>query len=372
MRVRQLDTENKEDVRQFVEFPFDLYRDCPQWVPPLVSDSRDILNRNKHPFYEHSTAEFFVVEDKGRALGRISALENRNFNKYQKRKAAFFGYFEVVENQAAAQALLDAVAEWALARGLNEIIGPRGVIGIDGSVLVEGFEHRPALGIPYNYPYYDAFIKAAGYEKDTDYLSGYADLTTIVFSERVKRIMKKVKERRGYKVKSFSSRGELRRWVPEALKIHRKAMGGLHTYYPPTEAEVERVIGTIATIADPRMIKLVLKGDETVGFALAYPDISAGLQKARGRLWPLGWIPILLDRYRTKWVNVNGLGLLPEYQGLGANTMLYYEVYTTLINLGYEHVDMVQVNESNFASRSDMESLGATWYKRHRHYCRTL
>ena len=111
-----------------------------------------------------------------------------------------------------------------------------------------------------------------------------------------------------------------------------------------------------------------MKGDEIAGFLIAYHDVSAGLQKARGRLFPFGWFHILRDRQKTEWVNVNGLGLLPQYRGLGANAMLYTELRDTISSHGFKHIDVVQVNATNFNSRSDMETMGIEWYKRHRHY----
>jgi hypothetical protein len=267
--------------------------------------------------------------------------------------------------------LLGAAVEWAKGRGLDTILGPRGVVGIDGSVLVEGFEHRPALTIPYNYPYYDAFIKDSGFEKDADYLSGYTPGDHKI-PPRLYEIAARVKEKRGYWIKTFESRAEIREWIPRALEVHRQAMSGLHSYYPPTENETRAVINTLLTIVDPSLIKLVMKGEDIAGFIIAYHDVSAGLQKARGRLFPFGWFHILRDRRKTEWANVNGLGLLPQYRGLGANAMLYTELADTINAYHFKHVDIVQVNETNFNSRSDMETLGVEWYKRHRHYKLTL
>lgn len=372
MRIRQLDPGNPADVRQWVEFPFQLYKGNAQWVPSLISDEKEKLDKAKHPYYQHSEADFFVVESDGSTLGRVTALENRNFNSYQQRKAAFFGYIEFVDDPAVSALLLETAETWAAGRGLNEIIGPRGLAGVDGSTLVKGFEHRPALTIPYNYAYYDAHFKAAGYEPYGDYLSGYANLKTHVWPDRVRRISEKVMKRRGFHIKRFRSKQEMKEWVPRAIVTLNEAMSQLHTFYPPTPAEVERVVGALTQIADPRLVKLIMKDDDVAGFVLSYPDISAGLQKAHGRMWPLGWFHLLLDMRRTKWVNVNGLGLLPKYQGLGANAMLYTEMYDTIMSLNFEHADIVQVNVTNFKSRSDMETLGADWYKQHRHYRKEL
>ena len=367
MQIRKLDTTQKSERARFVDFIFDLYKDHPLWVPPFHSEAMKTLDASKHPFYEHSYADFFVVEEGSQVLGRIAMLENRSFNNFHNTKTAFFGYFEVVENIDVARMLLQKAIEWAKAHDLDTLIGPRGVIGIDGSVLVEGFEHRPAMTIPYNYPYYDAFIKDSGFEKDTDYLSGYAR-GDHELPPRLYDIAAKVKAKRGFSIKTFSSKDEIRQWIPRAMAIHREAMSGLHSFFPPSEAETREVINSLLMIVDPSLIKLVMKDDEIAGFLIAYHDVSAGLQKAGGRLFPFGWFHILRDRQKTDWVNINGLGLLPQYRGLGANAVLYTELRDTIAAHGFKHMDIVQVNETNFNSRSDMETMEIKWYKRHRHY----
>ncbi len=371
MIVRKLTPEKRRDVDQFINFPFELYRDCPQWVPPLISSAKDTLNPHKHPFYRHSTAEFFVVESEGQTLGRLAMLENCNYNAYRGTQVAFFGYFDAVEDGEVARALFNTAFDWARARKLAVVIGPRGVIGVDGSVLVEGFEHRAALGIPYNFPYYDYLIKDSGFEKDADLLSGYRGVNPPL-PERFYRIAEKVKARRGFWVKSFQSKKEIRRWIPRLLDAHHQAMSQLHTYYPPTPEETTWVIDTLLTIVEPKLIKLVMQGDKIIGFVLAYHDISAGLQKAKGRLWPTGWYHLWQARKQTNWLNVNAVGLLPSHRGLGATTLLYTELEKTVQEFNFEHVEMIQIHEENLASRSDLENIGVEWTKRHRHYRRRL
>ncbi len=367
MKVRPIDPDNKGDVDRFVSLPYELYRDCEQWVPPLRSEMEHILDARRHPFYEHSTAEFFVAECDGQVLGRVAALDNHNFNRHHGSQTAFFGYFETVDDPEVASKLLDEVVGWSLGRGMDHIIGPRGVIGIDGTVLVEGFEHRPALGIPYNYPYYDSHIKQAGFTKDTDYLSGYIPGSSTL-PDRVYAIAEKVKARRGFWIKTFQSKREIRAWIPRALEIHRQAMGTLHSYYPPTQREADLILETLLQVGDPRLIKLVMKQDNVAGFILAFPDVSAALQKMNGSIWPFGWFHFLREQRTTRWVNVNAVGLLPAYRGVGANTLLYAELAKTINESGYDHVDVMQVEENNINSTADMAALGVQWYKRHRHY----
>jgi hypothetical protein len=372
VHIHKIDTNRWEDVCRFVDFPFKLYHDCPQWAPPLRGGARRNLDRGKHPFYQHSTADFFLAERDGQTLGRIAAINNRNYNAYRGARRAFFGYFDAVEDVEVAQALFEAVFEWARAQGLDEIGGPKGLLGADESyVLVDGFEHRAAMGVTYNFPYYERLIQAVGFQKDTDYFSGYIEgerqLPARYFS-----IADRVKRRSGFQIKTFRNKREIRRWIPRVLQAHREALQDTHTYYPPTDRELDTIIDTVFAILDPRLVKLVMKGDQIVGFLLVYHDLSAALQETEGRLWPLGWFNILRERRRTRWANINGLGVLPEYQGLGATALIYTELAKTLQQFNFQHIDVVQVEEGNIKSRNEIEGIGVTWYKTHRGYCRTL
>lgn len=371
MHLRQLDTTNNRDVEQFVKFPFHLYRNCPYWVPPLLSDFRENLNRNKHPFYVHSEADFFVVEDNGRTLGRIAAIENKNYNQFRNTKTAFFGYFEAVEDERVAELLVTAVSEWAAKRNLIQLIGPRGVNGLDGSILVDGFDHNPALTISYNHHYYDQLLQANGLHKRTDYLSGYLP-ANYQLPERIHHLADRVKVRRGYWIKSFESKQDLQQWIPKILAVHQQAFSQTGSYYPPTQAEIERTINSVMLIADPALIKLVMKHQLIVGFIFAYHDVSEGLRKAAGRLFPIGWAHVLRSKQNTKWANINGIGLLPEYQGLGGNTVLYTALQETINDSQFDHVEIVLVDEANLKSFADMEQIGVRWYKRHRQYERNI
>ena len=325
-----------------------------------------------HPYYQHSTADFFIAESREGVSGRIAVMDNRSYNTHRSVKTAFFGFFEVMEDPDVAGELLAAACEWALGRGLDTLVGPRGLIGTDGGgVLVEGFEYRPALGIPYNYTYYDAFLEAATFEKDTDHLSGYLPISHQV-PERIYAIAEKVKARRGLWVKTFKSKAEMSQWVPRVAQVHAQAFAETHSFYPPSEAEMAIIAGTLIDLADPRLIKLVMKGDEIVGFVFGFPDISAAIQKTKGRIWPLGWIHLMREFKRTEWVNFNGTGLLAEHRGLGANAVLYTELAKSVRQFHFKHADVVQVEERNTKSLGDMAAIGVKWYKRHRIYRRAL
>jgi hypothetical protein len=370
MRVRKLDTEDKKDVRQFVEFPFELYANCLQWVPPLISGVELALNRRKHPFYRHSDADFFVAEDNGRTLARIAVQENRRYNDYHHRKAAFFYYFDAVDDAEAARGVFEAAADWTARRGLNVLFGPKGFVRSDApGILVEGFEHRAALSMPYNYDYYPRLVEAAGFAKEIDYLSGYLERGHDL-PDRFYEIVEKVKQRRGFWVKTFKNKRELRAWIPQIQKVNNEAFTEVWGYYPIDDAEARMVGEQLLSVADPRLMKVVMKEDDIAGFAFIFPDISEALRKTRGRLWPFGWITILREFKRTRRLSGNGVGLLPEYQGMGASAVLYTEFAKTLKATQALHLDIAQAMETNLKSLGDLNAVGVIWYKRHRVYRR--
>lgn len=370
MRVRKLDTTKRRDARAFIRFPFDLYRDCPQWVPPLLPDMRAALNKKRYPFYHHSEADFFVVESEGQMLGRITALGNRRYNDYHGSKTAFFYHLEMVEDAQVAQALFDAAFEWARQHGLDAVVGPKGLLRGDAhGILVNGFEHRPSVGVPYNYAYYDRLIKGCGMEKYLDYDSAYVSRRKGL-PPRVEAIAARVRERRGIQVKVLSSKAELRAAAPLIKRVYEQAFVQVPDYYPITEEDIEAMIDRMAAIADPSLIKMVTKGDEPIGFLLAYPDVAAAIQRIKGRLWPLGWVQVLLETRRTEWVTFNGVGVIPAYQGAGVNAILYVEMAKTVqsAKFNFQHGDAVQAAETNMGSVGDGNAIGVEWYKTHRVY----
>jgi len=372
MHVRYIDSNRRREVRQFIRFPFELYRACASWVPPLIPDLTLVMNRKKHPFYHHSKAAFYVAEEAGRILGRLAVLENSRYNEYRKQKTAFFYYFDAVEDASVSGALFDKAVRWARQRGLDRMIGPIGFLQGDGiGLLVEGFEHRPALGIAYNYPYYDTLLHKAGFNKKTDYFSGYLP-GDYDLPQRFYAIAETVKKKRGFWIKSFHNKRELRAWVPRIQDVYNKAFVDNFEHYPISDEEAKAVADRLLAIANPRFIKLVMKGNEIIGFLFAFVDVSAALQRNKGRLWPLGWIGLLREFTRAKWVNFNGTGLLPGHRGVGANAVLYTEMARTVHQFGFEHADIVQIEERNVKSMGDMNAIGVQWYKKHRVYEQTL
>jgi len=371
IRVHEVDTDDPRQVRRFLEFPFQLYRDCPQWVPPMAGDARLQLDRRQHPFYHHSDAAFFLAIADGATVGRIAVLEHRRHSRSPQngpRRDAFFYLFDSADDQAVTQALFDAAEEWASRRGLTHVVGPLGFAPGDSiGLLVEGFEHRAAMGIGYNHPYYPILVEGCGYRKEFDLVSCHLT-DRMEFPDKIHRVAERVKERRGFRVVSFRSKRELRAIAPKIKRVYNETLGTFEGNTRLTEAELDAVARRMIAVAEPELIKVVMRGDDLVGFLFAFPDLSAAIQRCRGRLWPLGWFWLLREYRRTRWVDLNGIAVVPKYQGLGASLVLYSEMAKTLQTGRFTDADLVQVREDNAKMIAELERLGATVYKRHRVY----
>ena len=375
LTIEQVDTNNKRQVKRFVEFYYDLYRDCKQWVPPLFLDADLPLNRKKHPFFSHSEADFFLAVRDGEVVGRICAANNKPFNDYHKTKKAHFYAFESIDDLEVARALFDSVRAWAKERGLDTLIGPKGLSPFDGyGIQIEGFEHRQMMTMMnYNYDYYPKLMESLGFEKEVDFVSCYLPAHQFKIPERVESIAKRVIERGALTVKKFKSKRELIKWAPRIGEAYNKAFIHNWEYYPFSPGDIQYAVDNIFLVADPRLIKVILDGEKIVGFLFAFPDVSAAFQRAKGKLFPFGIFDLLLEMKRTKTVSGNGMGILPEYQGRGGNALLYYEMGKTVLGFNqFENVEMTQVAETTEQMRADLKNLNGVEYKNHRVYRKAI
>jgi hypothetical protein len=356
-----------------VEFPHKLYQTCPQWVPLPLSDGLAQLNW-KNAYFQHSDADFFIAENDERMLGRIAVLQNNRYNQAHQTRRAFFYLFDTINDIEVAQRLFEAATEWSFARGLDTLVGPKGFSPFDGvGMLVKGFEHHPAMGMPYNYEYYNHLMTQLGFEKEIDFTSFYLNIANFDLPDRISRIAERVKRRNNLRVKTFRSRRELRRWIPRLVETYNQIFVDNWEYAPVTPAETKELAGRMLQIVQPKHIKFILNDQEDlVGFVLTFLDISAALQKTGGKLFPFGWITLLRGLRNTNWININGMGILEQYRGLGANAILYDEVAKTIRQGRFEHADLVQMADTVDTMLADMQTIGAEPYKVHRIYRRSI
>lgn len=372
--IKKIDTEVKQEVDQFVNFPFGLYRDVEAWVPPITADIKTMLNKNKHPFYEHSEADFFVAEENGTMLGRIACIENKRYNEYHGKKQASFYLFECIDDASVAEKLFDHSFSWARERGLDYIVGPKGLSSFDGyGLLIEGFDRRQMMTMMnYNKPNYPQFVEKAGFKKIVDWVSSYVNIAEFQMPEKIRLVSEKVKEKGRFKVHKFKSKSDLKKWAWRIGQAYNQSFVNNWEYYPLTENEIKFVLDDIMVVAVPDLIKVITYDDVVVGFLLAFPDISAALQRHNGRLNPISLISYLREQKRTDWISFNGIGILPEYQGFGGNALLFSEIYETAHSSHFIHGELTQIAESATQMRKDLLNLGVKPYKNHRIYGKEL
>jgi hypothetical protein len=373
--IEKVDTGNRSQAKRFVDLYYRLYENCPQFVPPLFVDAYLPLNRKKHPFFEHSQADFFLAVRDGQDVGRICVGENVPFNQYHKMKKAQFYFFDAIDDQEVANALFGAAFDWARARGLDTMVGPKGLSPFDGyGILVEGFDQRQMMTMmTYNYDYYPRLVENLGFEKEVDFVCCQLPADSFRIPERVERIAKRVLERGNLWVKRFKSKRELVSWAKIICDTYNRTFINNWEYYPFSQGDVQYAIDNVFMIADHRLIKIIMHGDEMVGFLFAFPDVSAALQRAKGHLNPWTMADILLEMKRTKKVSGNGMGILPEFHGTGGNALLYYEMGKTALGFNqFTEVEMTQVAETTKQMRADLKNLNGVEYKNHRVYHRSL
>jgi GNAT superfamily N-acetyltransferase len=370
IQIEKIDTENKSHVEEFIRLPFMIYKGVPQWVPPILMDTRVMLNRRKHPFHEHSDVDFFVARNNGKVVGRIATIVNKPYNKYHDVKQASFNLFESINDSEVGQALLNTLMEWAKERGMKKVIGPKGFGPVDGyGIQIEGYDQRAMMTmVPYHLPYYPKFFENYGFEKENDFASGYIDKTKFIMPEKVHEVARRVRERGKFHVVDFKSKRDLRSQALEIGQVYNQTFINNWEYYPLSENELKFVIDSLLAVADYRLIKIIKYEDKIVGFLFGFPDLSEAIQRHGGRINPISIIDLMLEMRRTKWVSMNGTGVLPEYYGRGGNALMYVEMEKTAQNYQFENIEMTQVAETAVQMRNDFMNLGGKIYKQHRIY----
>jgi hypothetical protein len=307
-------------------------------------------------------------------VGRISVFENRRFNDYRDRKEARFYHFECAEDDSAAAGLLEAAADWASARGLTEMVGSYGLSGMDGSgIQIEGFAHRASMTMMhYNQPYYRRFFENNGFAKVRDYYTAEIQRQDFRMPDKVRRVAEIHYKRGHFRVPRFRSKRALLRIARQIGEVYNRSFLVHEDFVPLEEVEIDRLAQDLVLVSKPSLIKILYYDDQIVGFLFAFPDLSAALQRSRGRLNPIRMIDLLTEAGRTDTLIVNGAAILPEYQKLGGNGLMYYELIRTILDSGYKRAEMVQIADTTSLMLADMRTLGGRVYKIHRIYRREL
>jgi GNAT superfamily N-acetyltransferase len=366
---------SKRERAAFIEFPWRIYRDDPAWVPPLILERKDFLNREKHPFYRHGDAELFLAQRDGKIVGRIMASDDPNYNALHGTNVGCFGLFECVDEQEVAAALFDTAAEWLRRKGRSEVMGP-----IDYStnyvcaLLIEGFEHPPTLLTSHNPPYYASLIERCGFSKAKDWYAWWFS-EPIEAAARLRRIARRALRHEGLTIRPVNMR-KLDEESERLREIYNAAWEKNWGFVPFTEAEFDHLVHELKPLAVPEFTLIAEVNGEPAGFILCVPDINVALKHVNGRLTtfglPIGLAKLLYYKARTKTARLVALGVAPKFRRHGIAEFLVLRIIEdAMIKRGFTG-ELSMTLEDNHAINRFLEAIGAARYKTYRIYSRSI
>jgi len=357
----------RRGLKAFLDVPAATHRDHAGWVPPLRTDERRLLDTRRNPAHSYCEFDAWLAQDDGRPVGRVVGIVNRRYNELRGERRARFSHLESGERPDVAAALMDRVEVWARERGMECVEGPRGFTDQDPEgFLVHGFEHEPAISSYQNRPSAVRFLTEGGYRKSVDYVV-YQSPVPDERPEFYERIRNRILARGKYRLLEFSSRRDLRPWVVPILELMDETFRDLSGYSPLESHEIRDLARRYWPIVDPRFVKVVVAGEEPVGFIIALPSLNDGLRRAGGRLLPLGWLQILrATRTSNRQLDLLIGGAREGHRGRGVDVLLGDAMTRSAHRAGFEYMDSHHELESNTGVRHEMERMGGREYKRFR------
>jgi hypothetical protein len=367
---------DKKGLREFVDFPFKLYRGDPNWVPPFIEERRNFLNPRKNPFFEHARCQLFLARVNGELAGTVGAVIDDNHNRVHSERMGAFGFFESIDNQAIADALLQAAEEWGRAREMTIMRGPLNFSTIhECGLLIEGFDQPPMVMMPYNPRYYPKLIEDRGYRKAMDLFAYVGDL-----SERwqgappkVFRAAHKAAQREGIHVRTINIRNFARE-VQLIKDVYNRVFTRQWGFLPMTEREFDHLAKRLKAVVDPHLILVAETEDGTpIGVSIALPDLHQALTwSGAGHMLPFGLLKFFWYRRKISQVRLILMGVVEEYRGCGIDAIFYVETARAALKCGYKRIEGSWILENNTMMNRISKRLGMECYKTYRIYERSL
>jgi GNAT superfamily N-acetyltransferase len=363
----------RRDLRRFVKFPWRLYRDDPNWVPPLIAERIEYLDPAKGPFQKHADVALFLARRGQEVVGTIAAFVNHRLVERSGQPEGGFGFFEVINEYAVAERLLDAACAWLRAQGMSLVRGPTSFTNNEyPGVLIEGADCPPVMLEAHTPPYYKDFLERYGMAKDHDLFAWRAFRSQI--GEELENIpleLRRVADVARQKARVTIRKVRLEEWdreVATARYLFNTTLSHLAEHVPLTEDEFRRLAGQLRPFLDPDLALFAEVDGKEVGFCIAIPDINRVLIHLNGRLFPLGWLKIGRYIRQVDVASFKLMGILEEYRRRGIDALLYLETIQAFFAKGYEWLDGSLTSECNPAINLIAQRLGAECYKRYRLY----
>lgn len=359
---------SRKELKKFVKFNIDLYKDNPYHIPGLIEEEMVTLDKEKNPAFEVCDAVYYLAYKNDKIVGRIAGMINRRSNEVWNQQRARFGFLDFIDDAEVVDSLFNAVEKWATAQGMAEIHGPMGFTDMDHEgMLVEGFDQLGTMAAIYNHPYYPEHIERIGYEKDQDWHEFKIYIPEGV-PEKHLRIGEIVKKKYGLKTMKFNKKKEIWPYAQKIFETLNAAYAPLYGFAPLTQKQIDYYIKMYIPMLRLDLITLIIReeDDVVVGFGISLPSLSHAMQKAKGHLFPLGWIHLLKAlKTKPRVIDLYLTGVLPEYQNKGVNALLFNDLIPVYIGLGVEYAESNPELASNNAVQAQWD-----YFKREHHKTR--
>lgn len=364
----------KADLKKYIHLPSKIHRNHTNWVPPIYSDEWFYYNPLKNGAFSYSDTLLLIAEKEGEVVGRIMALINKKYNEKHNIQNARFCFMETYDDYDVAKALLEGVEKWAKDKGMKKIVGPLGFSDKDPQgMLIEGFNETIVLSTNCNYPYQVDLLEKTGYTKEQD-LVVYKVLVPDTLPDFYMRILERVKRNmNGFRMVNFSSRSQIKPYVRPVFSLMNETFKDIYGFNPLGEKEMDEFADRYLAILDPRFIKVIEnEHGDVIAFILGMPDISEGIQRSKGYLYPIGFLHILRALRKSKILSLL-LGAIHEnYRNVGLDTWIGASMLEEAKKAGMKQIDSHLELETNHKMRAEMEKMGGVVYKRYRIFQKSL
>jgi GNAT superfamily N-acetyltransferase len=361
------EVENKKELNDFVNLPYQLYKENKYWVPPMKMDEHGALNPEKNPAFEFCKVKLWVAYENGKCVGRIGAIVNPLWIEKINEKTGRFTRPEFINDINIARELFKAAEDWFKKEGMTSMQGPLGFSNLDhNGLLIEGQEWLPSIASDYHFAYYKDIYEQLGFEKVIDWLE-FRITFPKELPEKAFKVGDLLKSRYGLRTKIFSSKKELDPYKDKVLELFNKAFSELFGTYPLPEKLSKYYVDKFFPFLNPRYVKLVLdKEDDMVGFIIGLPSLSKAMQKAKGKLLPFGWWHLQKALNKPEEMDLMLTGVKPELQKLGVAALLMNEIWLEAQKDGVQYVETTGMLENNSVAIQMWKSFDHIQHKRKR------
>lgn len=368
MHIEIKKASSQNELMKFIRLPWKIYKDAPYWVPPLIMDRKKLLDVNRNPFFKHAEMQLYLAYKNLEIVGRIAAIKNDLHNYYHNDKAGFWGFFECINDQETANKLFDAAKLWLKEKGFEKMLGPANPSSNDEyGMLIDGFDDSPRILMTYNPPYYNALCENYGFKKAKDLHAWKLETNKVLSSEKLKRVSEIARQRYGLIIKQI----DMKNFDAELEKVkfvYNKAWAPNWGFVPLTDEEIESMAKDLKTIVEPSLVLFGEINGKLVGFALVLLDYNYIFKQMNGRLFPFGIIKLFTQKKNIKWVRIITLGIIPEFQKKGLDSVFYYEIVKRASDINIFLGEASWVLEDNEMMKRGLEVLNAEIYKKYRIY----